>query len=255
MVKSAIVKAQYSVFGRRRHGERKFGGVLISGERMQFGRVLHCTWRIGSGIISGTGRFLFGRVIVVPGRGGGMYFHFGTKKIIEAAGVLLQCRAERRMSYLRLLKLLYIADRESLEETGRPIIGTRPVAMDHGCVHSDILNWINGRLRDSAKWSKFIRTEDYDVVLAADPGQLALSQYDIEKLQEVYNRYQGLTRFQLADLTHEFPEWKKNYSQGTSQTIPLSDIIEAVGRKSEEEDIAHDAARQTKLRRFFGSVA
>lgn len=38
------------------------------------------------------------------------------------------------MSYLRMLKLLYLADRESLKETGHTITGDRVVAMEHGPV-------------------------------------------------------------------------------------------------------------------------
>jgi len=78
-----------------------------------------------------------------------MYFHFSTKKIIEAGAVLLGCRSQRRMSYLRLLKLLYMADRESLKETGWPIIGTQPVAMDYGPVHSEVYDLVKGTHRDS----------------------------------------------------------------------------------------------------------
>ena len=38
------------------------------------------------------------------------------------------------MSYMRLLKLLYLAERKSLAETGRPILGDRTIAMQQGPV-------------------------------------------------------------------------------------------------------------------------
>ena len=43
-----------------------------------------------------------------------MPYRFNISKAIEAAGVLLREEPSRRMSRIRLLKLLYIADRESL---------------------------------------------------------------------------------------------------------------------------------------------
>ena len=54
--------------------------------------------------------------------------HFDVQKTIQAAAELL--RFERnRMSYLRLLKFLCIADRDSIRESGMPILGSRAVAM------------------------------------------------------------------------------------------------------------------------------
>ena len=64
-----------------------------------------------------------------------MVIPFDTLKIVQAAAVLLKEEAGQ-MTRLRLLKLLYIADRESLAETLRPISGDDVVAMDHGPVLS-----------------------------------------------------------------------------------------------------------------------
>jgi len=46
------------------------------------------------------------------------------------------------MSYLKLIKLLYIIDREALLRWGRPLTGDRYVSMDHGPVLSQTLNLI-----------------------------------------------------------------------------------------------------------------
>jgi hypothetical protein len=46
-------------------------------------------------------------------------------KTIQAIGVLLRQDGVRCMNYMRLLKLLYIADRETLRRTGRPIVARR----------------------------------------------------------------------------------------------------------------------------------
>ena len=66
-----------------------------------------------------------------------MYFRFSIQKTIQAVGVLLRL-ARGRMGRLRLLKLLYIADRESLREFHRPIIGSRTVAMKNGPLHNEV---------------------------------------------------------------------------------------------------------------------
>jgi hypothetical protein len=54
---------------------------------------------------------------------------------------VLRCLLELhgdRMEYVRLLKLLYIADREMMAEAGAPVTGDRAVAMDHGPVLSHV---------------------------------------------------------------------------------------------------------------------
>jgi len=184
-----------------------------------------------------------------------MYFHFGTKKIVEAAATLLRSDPCHRMSYMRLLKLLYIADRESLRETGRPIVGTRPVAMDYGPVHSEALDLVNGEHWDEAVWSEFMRRDGYEAELTKDPGVLALSRYEIEKLTETAARYQDTSDWELVEVTHAFPEWVKNHQPGTSTTIPFEHILEAVGRADDREEILRDAEETRALNRLLGTTA
>jgi uncharacterized phage-associated protein len=44
------------------------------------------------------------------------------------------------MNYMRLLKLLYIAERETLGRTGRPIVGGPVTAMERGPVLLEVLD-------------------------------------------------------------------------------------------------------------------
>ena len=66
-------------------------------------------------------------------------------------------------SYLRLIKLLYIADRASIGQAGHPIVGGNYVSMDHGPVISEVLNLVKG---SDAIWSSVFRKRDYDVELS-----------------------------------------------------------------------------------------
>jgi len=184
-----------------------------------------------------------------------VYFHFGTRKVIEAAGVLLKAGCHQRMSYFRMLKLLYLADRVSLQETGRPIIGTRPVAMKHGALHSEVLDLVKGRHRDTAEWAAFIRTEGYEVELCADPGVGSLSRYEIGVLGRVSKRYRRMGDWDLAEAMHKLPEWAGNYREKTSTAIPFADIIEAVGRSQDCEAILRDAKETRALQRLLGLTA
>ncbi len=183
-----------------------------------------------------------------------MKFHYSTRKIIQAAGVLLRFESTHAMDYFRLLKLLYIADRESLKETGRPIIGQTPVAMKYGPLHSEVYDLIKGQHIDEPQWAKFFQTDGYRIELKEQPGIDTLSRYEIRKLNEVSQRYANLGDWELANLTHDFPEWKGRVVPGTSQPIPLEDILEAVGRAEDIEEILQDAKEKAIYDRFFAGA-
>jgi uncharacterized phage-associated protein len=66
---------------------------------------------------------------------------FNEAKATQAAARLLKLRGGS-MSYIKLMKLLYLADREALIRWGRPITTDRYVSMDNGPVLSRIYNLI-----------------------------------------------------------------------------------------------------------------
>jgi uncharacterized phage-associated protein len=168
-----------------------------------------------------------------------MIIPFNTMKAVQAAAVLLN-RHEGRMTRLRLVKLLYMADRESIAETLRPVTGDDIVAMDHGPVPTRIYRLICRRDVESPLWDAYITQQgDRDLALTADPGQGKLSRYELAKLAEVADRYRSLKDYKIADITHDFPEWEKNQPpEGSKQDIPLNDILEALGLSGYKDRIA-----------------
>src|SRR5271168_467516 len=108
-----------------------------------------------------------------------MSFPFKILKTIQAIGVLLRYDGVKRMNYMRLLKLLYIADRESLRETGRPVTGGPVIAMERGPVLKEVYDLILGQHREMSLWSQFYRKERYDLLEVAEPDVGQLSKYEI----------------------------------------------------------------------------
>jgi uncharacterized phage-associated protein len=158
-----------------------------------------------------------------------MQLRFNFEKSLQAAGVLLRLE-EGRMSYFRLLKLLYIADREMLAETASPITGDRACAMKLGPVLSHVYNLIKGCEPRFDDWDHHIRTQGYVVNLANDPGRGKLSRGEVEKLTEVSERYRNQDQWELSDLTQDFPEWKAHWPEGAvsgSYPIPQEEMITA----------------------------
>lgn len=154
---------------------------------------------------------------------------FDVYKLAQASAVLLRAEPRHEMSYLRLLKLLYIADRESIAETGDAITGDRVVAMDQGPVLSNLYDIIKGIHITSTEWNRFIERQQYRIALVKDPGNGLLCPYEIEKLEQVSADHAHLNDWEIVNQTHDFPEWKRHYVPGTSCPIPVKDILGAVG--------------------------
>jgi uncharacterized phage-associated protein len=176
-----------------------------------------------------------------------MIIRFEVEKVIQAAAVLVKTTEAERMSRLRLLKLLYIADRESIAETEAPITGDSVSALDHGPVLSETYNLIKGEAYGSFEWSRFFKNSGQDIVLHADPGVEALSRYDIRKLRDVASRFADENDWTIAEYTHTFEEWLNNQpATGSSQPIGLPDILAALGMEEDREEIlAQDNARRS----------
>src|SRR5262249_14936249 len=141
-----------------------------------------------------------------------MHFCFDPKKTMQAVGVLLRREEKRQKPYLRLLKLLYIAHPECLKETGRPITRDAAVAMQHGPVLESTYKLIRGEHYHTPSWSRRFQTTGYRIRLAEEVGVSALSEYEVEKLNGVADRYAAMSEFDIVDETHQFEEWKKNWN-------------------------------------------
>jgi uncharacterized phage-associated protein len=179
-------------------------------------------------------------------------FPFRILKAIQAIGVLLRFDGVKRMNSMRLLKLLYIADRESLRETGRPITGGPVVAMERGPVLEEVYDLILGQHREMPLWTQFFRKERYDLLELAEPDVGQLSKYEIGKLQEIAKTYQDDDEWSLVDITHTFPEWKQNDPGKSSKPIPLSSILEALGQADVIEELSREAQSLAAFDRLLG---
>ncbi|MFM7192976.1 MAG: Panacea domain-containing protein [Microcystaceae cyanobacterium] len=146
-------------------------------------------------------------------------FSFDDVKATQAAAYLLKLHGEAdAMSYLGLLKLLYIGDRRSLEQRGYPITGDNFVAMKYGPVLSHIYDYVkpNGGYAGSDYWNRHIETiattrsphKKVYVTLIDDPGDDELSIAEEKILQGVYQEFGHKDPFAVAEWTHDLPEWQ-----------------------------------------------
>ncbi len=186
-------------------------------------------------------------------------FRFNAEKAVQAACVLLDVEGGR-MSYFRLLKLLYIADRQSMKETGFPVTYSHASALRHGPISEEIYDLIKGSRTDAKKWSAHVRTHGYQVrvISDADPGRGKLSRYEVRKLRDVAELHEAIGDLDLAEITHGFPEVikyrPKSEDSTASNPIPLGDILDEVGKTEQKDDILEDLRNKGTMDAFVASL-
>jgi uncharacterized phage-associated protein len=164
-------------------------------------------------------------------------FQFNEAKATQAAALLLKENGGK-MNYMKLIKLLYLADREALAKWERPITGDNYFSMDNGPILSRVLDKINsGRNPHAVKsyWHKHISSpEGYNVkLLKHEPGYDELSQREKELLIDIFEKYESYDQWQMVDICHNIlSEWHD--PKGTSIPIWIEDILKAVNKTDRE---------------------
>lgn len=159
---------------------------------------------------------------------------FNIEKATEAVAYLLQLFGKGKpIKFMRLLKLLYLADREALQEWERPITYDNYVSMDHGQVLSNTYNLMKRELQCD-EWNEYIQHYLYYWLILKKPIPFKkLSRAEVELLKSIFDNYGKLDEFELAELTHDLPEYED--PEGSSLPTPLEAILNAL--EYSEEDI------------------
>lgn len=184
---------------------------------------------------------------------------FNEEKVAQMAAYLLGQRGGQ-MSYLKLMKLLYLADRTSMERFDEPMTDDAWVSMDKGPVLSTVLELMQGASR-SGEWNSWIAggPVPYEVSLACRDSDRdsfdELSDADVEILDEVWQRFGTMTRWELVEYTHlHCPEWHDPH--GSMRPIRPQDMFQAIGRTPEEADeLSAEIFQRRELRQVMERLA
>lgn len=161
------------------------------------------------------------------------------------------------MPYLKLLKLLYIAEREFLVEESEMIFGDRVVAMKYGPVLSNVYRLIKNAGVPGNPLGQFVRrSHDYSVELTHDPGSDHLCRAETNKLDDVFRRFGHIDRFLAVKMTHDFPEWANNFdTNSTRGMFPIS-VEDILAGQNKTELIDKVRERQAEIEwheKMFGA--
>jgi len=160
---------------------------------------------------------------------------------------------------LKLMKLMYLAERESFTKYGEPMIGDNLVSMNHGPVLSITLDHLNNFIdSEPGGWESWISDrENHFVGLKVNiEGDIALhldqlSDADLDVLLTIWKKYGKYSGSQLRNITHEIcTEWED--SDNSSLPIPYSRLLKCVGYDPETtRELVQRINEQRKLDEIF----
>lgn len=143
-----------------------------------------------------------------------MLLEFDYKKATQAINYLTK-KEGGQIDKLKLIKLIYFADRYHLRRYGRPMLNDAYFAMPLGPVGSSV--------KDIAEFSDFLAEEergyaskyfarggqDNTVVSVSEVDIDVFSKSEVEALDFAYNEFGKYSASTLVNVTHRYPEWDK----------------------------------------------
>jgi uncharacterized phage-associated protein len=170
---------------------------------------------------------------------------FDECRTAQAAALILY-RAGGRLPLIKLIKLMYLAERRSLKQYGELITGDKFVSMPNGPVLSRTYEHINGAvLSIDGGWNTWIADREGHEVGLRDPSMirspeqdlLKLSDSDIEVINAIWEEFGHWDRWALVEYTHSdaCPEWVD--PDGSSLPIEYHTLLEALGYDKDQAQI------------------
>jgi uncharacterized phage-associated protein len=142
-----------------------------------------------------------------------IHLGFDHKKATQAIN-FFATKAGGYINKMKAIKLIYFADRYHLRKYGRPITNDEYFAMPYGPVNSGV--------KEITENSDFLADDEqeYAAIYLKIPNQYGVrsihpidtkvfSKSDIEALSFAWEKFGKYNQYQLADISHNYPEWKR----------------------------------------------
>jgi uncharacterized phage-associated protein len=188
---------------------------------------------------------------------------YDEKKAAQVAAYFL-FRAGGSLTILKLMKLMYMAERQSFAEYGEPIIGDRLVSMDNGPVLSRTYSHMNGEyLSVVGGWDDWVADRESHFLSLKDGVRIdrprndlqELSDADLAVLDHVWGDFGKMDQWDLVRYTHRhFPEWTDPH--GSMVPMSYEQLFSALGYNNEaREAIISHLREQAELNGALQSFA
>lgn len=163
---------------------------------------------------------------------------FSQERVAQMAAFFLHLGGGK-MAYIKVLKLLYLADRDAMGKWGESISGDEFVSMPYG----PVLSQTYALIRDSGTstefgWDYWIQDDaNYEVSLKNKFNHNdeldELSEIELNILKAVFSKFGQMKKFELVNYTHDYcAEWEDPL--GSSFPISPESIFRALGKNDNE---------------------
>jgi uncharacterized phage-associated protein len=135
------------------------------------------------------------------------------------------------INVVKLIKLIYLADRAFMNSYDEPMLMDRFVSMRHGPVNSRTYECLN---EGAEGWDEFIADRENHTVWLTNAAVTEddldeLSEADLDTLKDTWKALGHFNQWELVKYTHDnCPEWED--PEGSSSPIPYARIFKFLGK-------------------------
>ena len=183
-------------------------------------------------------------------------FGYNPRKSAQVAAYFA-LRSGGQVNILKLMKLIYLTEREYISRYDVPMLFDHLYSMRNGPVMSETLNFINGE-SESTHWSEFVSDrENHEVGVVKEALRIddldEFSDADIEILDMVWGKFGHLSKWDLVDYTHKHcPEWED--PGDSSSLIPYERLLRYLGRENAEHIAGEISAMRVMAKHLANAV-
>lgn len=176
---------------------------------------------------------------------------FRARKAAQIAAYFA-AREGRAIEKLKLIKLMYLAEREFARRNEVPMLMDEYYSLKHGPICSNALDGINGT--GSRDWNEFITRSGREVSAAVSIDRDTLdevSDAEMEVLEAIWSDFGAMDSMAIRSYTHRnCPE----YTEVESGRLPIDyhEILSAVGVQDADE-LARDVAALRRAQGLFAA--
>lgn len=161
------------------------------------------------------------------------------KKLIQIVFFILK-QNDLKLNYMKLVKILYLSDREALDTCGESITENNAVSMDQGPVLVELYNYIKNNYSDDSQllWNRYFKKEEYNLIcINTDISNDEICDFEKDILTNIEKKYHDVSVWNIVKLVHNpkiCPEWKD--PNGSSIPIRKNELLSQLGYTPEERE-------------------
>jgi hypothetical protein len=157
-----------------------------------------------------------------------MHFRNEAKKSTQAIARLIS-KSGGSADYLRISKLIYLADRKSIECRGIPIVGGKYLSMEKGPTISEIMDFV--AQRNAPDWKRVISPRHGNTIeVQESPSYGALSPSELEMLDSVVKVHAERSTEELVNWCHINCAEYENVPPNSRKPILVESILGATNK-------------------------